>query len=112
MNERQKKFVHWYFLTDNATEAAKRAGYSKKTAYSIGGENLKKPEISKALGEMRKKAATKDCMTREEWVMRWNKLANKKEPRIAIDALRELGKALGWYEPEKHSIDGSILVIE
>ena len=29
----------------NATQAAIRAGYSKRTAYSIGEENLKKPEI-------------------------------------------------------------------
>jgi len=29
----------------NATRAAIRAGYSKKTAYSIGQENLTKPEI-------------------------------------------------------------------
>ena len=29
----------------NATEAALRAGYSEKTAYSIGWENLRKPEI-------------------------------------------------------------------
>ena len=31
----------------NATQAAIRAGYSKRTAYSIGNENLKKPEIQK-----------------------------------------------------------------
>lgn len=31
----------------NATQAAIRAGYSEKTAYSIGDENLKKPEIKK-----------------------------------------------------------------
>lgn len=29
----------------NATQAAIRAGYAKKTAYSIGEENLRKPEI-------------------------------------------------------------------
>lgn len=33
----------------NATQAALRSGYSPKTAYSIGSENLKKPEIIEAL---------------------------------------------------------------
>ena len=33
----------------NATEAAKRAGYSEKTAYSIGFENLRKPDIQEAI---------------------------------------------------------------
>jgi len=46
---KQKLFVHEYLLDLNATQAAIRAGYSKKTAYSIGFENLKKPEIAEAI---------------------------------------------------------------
>jgi len=49
MNERQKRFVDEYVKTANASEAARLAGYSKKTAYSIGEENLRKPEIKKAI---------------------------------------------------------------
>ena len=44
MNDRQKRFVEEYLVDFNATQAAIRAGYSPKTAYSIGNENLKKPE--------------------------------------------------------------------
>lgn len=50
LNERQKAFADYYIQTGNATEAAIKAGYSKKTAYSIGNENLKKPEISAYIG--------------------------------------------------------------
>ena len=46
MTEKQKRFCDEYLIDLNATQAAIRAGYSKKTAYSIGQENLKKPEIS------------------------------------------------------------------
>lgn len=46
LNERQKAFADYYIQTGNATESAIKAGYSEKTAYSIGNENLKKPEIS------------------------------------------------------------------
>ena len=53
LNERQKAFADYYIQTGNATEAAIKAGYSEKTAYSIGNENLKKPEISAYIGERR-----------------------------------------------------------
>ena len=45
MTEKQKRFCDEYLTDLNATQAAVRAGYSKKTAYSIGEENLRKPEI-------------------------------------------------------------------
>ena len=51
LNERQKAFADYYIQTGNATESAIKAGYSEKTAYSIGNENLKKPEISAYIGE-------------------------------------------------------------
>lgn len=49
LNDRQKRFVAEYLVDLNATEAAIRAGYSEKTAYSIGFENLRKPEIAAAI---------------------------------------------------------------
>lgn len=42
---KQKKFADEYIISGNASEAARNAGYSEKTAGSIGDENLKKPEI-------------------------------------------------------------------
>jgi len=51
MNDRQKRFVEEYLVDFNATQAAIRAGYSQKTAYAIGSENLRKPEISEAISE-------------------------------------------------------------
>lgn len=49
LTNKQKLFVEYYLQFLNATEAAKRAGYSDKTAYSIGWENLRKPEIAAAI---------------------------------------------------------------
>ena len=45
MTPKQQKFCDAYLISGNATDAAIKAGYSPKTAYSIGNENLKKPEI-------------------------------------------------------------------
>lgn len=49
MTPKQKAFVREYLVDLNATQAAIRAGYSKRTAHVIGHENLKKPEIAAAI---------------------------------------------------------------
>jgi len=51
LTDKQKRFVEEYLLDLNATQAAIRAGYSAKTAGSIGEENLRKPEIAAAIQE-------------------------------------------------------------
>lgn len=51
LNRRQKLFADHYLKSWNATEAAKKAGYSEKTAGAIGHENLKKPEIAAYIRE-------------------------------------------------------------
>ncbi len=45
MTGKQKRFCDEYLVDCNATQATIRAGYSKKTAYAIGLNNLKKPEL-------------------------------------------------------------------
>ena len=52
LNDRQERFCYEYVLHLNATKAAINAGYSEKTAYSIGSENLKKPEIRERIRQM------------------------------------------------------------
>jgi len=49
LTPKQKAFVEEYLIDLNATQAAIRAGYSKKTARKIGQENLTKPDIQKAI---------------------------------------------------------------
>lgn len=46
LTPKQKRFCEEYLKSANASEAAKKAGYSMKTAPFIGAENLKKPQIS------------------------------------------------------------------
>jgi phage terminase small subunit len=45
LTDKQQQFCLQYIIDLNATQAAIRAGYSKKTAAAIGHENLRKPEI-------------------------------------------------------------------
>ena len=51
LTPKQKAFCDYYIQTGNASEAARKAGYSEKTAPFIGAENLKKPKISAYIAE-------------------------------------------------------------
>lgn len=51
LTPRQKTFAEYYIECGNCTEAARKAGYSEKTCYAIGAENLKKPQISAYISE-------------------------------------------------------------
>ncbi|MCT2160040.1 terminase small subunit [Granulicatella adiacens] len=51
MTLKQQRFADEYIITGNATQAAIKAGYSKKTAKVIANENLTKPYIKKYIDE-------------------------------------------------------------
>jgi phage terminase small subunit len=76
MTPKQQRFVQEYLVDLNATQAAIRAGYSEKTAYEIGHENLRKPEIQTALEEARD-ARSKRVEIDQDWVL--NRLASVAE---------------------------------
>jgi phage terminase small subunit len=59
INPRQQKFCQEYLLDFNATQAAIRAGYSKKTARQIGQQNLTKLDIKKYLSQITEKITKK-----------------------------------------------------
>lgn len=45
LTQKQRRFIDEYIISGNATQAAIKAGYSKRTARKIGQENLTKPDI-------------------------------------------------------------------
>lgn len=63
---KQRRFIDAYIETGNATEAARRAGYSEKTAGVIGTENLIKPNIRQAIQERLDKMEAAKTATPEE----------------------------------------------
>lgn len=52
---KQQKFADEYIISGNATQAAINAGYAKRSAHSIGAENLQKPAIFSYIESRRKK---------------------------------------------------------
>lgn len=51
LTAKQQRFCDEYLIDLNATQAAIRAGYSKKTANRIGTENLSKPVIREYIAQ-------------------------------------------------------------
>jgi len=63
LTDKQERFVSEYLIDLNATQAAIRAGYSKKTAQQQGSENLSKPVISEAIAKAKNEAAKRNETT-------------------------------------------------
>lgn len=125
MTERQKRFADEYIISCNATQAAIKAGYSPKTAYSIGQENLTKPELKTYIDEHleqlhnKKTADAQEVLEYLTAVMRGEQteqtlqMAGEGKQQIAnigvgakerIRAAELLGKRYGLYT-EKQDID-------
>jgi len=66
LTPKQQKFADYYIETGNATEAAIKAGYSKKTAKQIGQENLTKPYLKEYIDKRMKELADKRIMGMQE----------------------------------------------
>ncbi len=65
LTAKQEMFCKEYLVDLNATQAAIRAGYSEKTSYSIGQENLNKPELAEVIQKLFDKRSAKTEVTAE-----------------------------------------------
>jgi hypothetical protein len=112
LTHKQAAFVDHYSSTGNATKSALEAGYSEKTAYSIGHENLKKPEIQAAIGEKMRESAERLGAGRDWRLSMLQKVAEASlsgaaskdavvHPTGVIGAIAELNKMCGDYEITK-----------
>jgi phage terminase small subunit len=90
---KQKKFIEIY--AGNATKAAIAAGYSPKTAYAIGVENLKKPQILKEIQARNGEESMGKIANRQERQAFWTKVMNDlvADLSIRLRASELLGKS-------------------
>ena len=101
---RQERFAEEYVLCGNATEAARRAGYSKKTARQIAAENLTKPVVLEAIRALQAENSTQFEIAKED-VIRGilsaiNMAREQKNPGAMISGCVQLAKLMGFYDPE------------
>lgn len=109
MTGKQKAFTVEYMKDKNATQAAIRAGYSAKTAYSMGVQLLKNVEVKQAIEELQNAAQVKAGITVEKIVERINRIAEDpaatNKDKLKADEL--LGKYLGMFT-ERVEMKGQI----
>jgi phage terminase small subunit len=75
LTPRQRRFCEEYLVDLNASAAARRAGYSFATAYSIGQENLKKPEIATEIQRRIEARSKRTEITADQVVTELGKIA-------------------------------------
>ncbi len=75
MTRKQQTFVREYLIDLNATQAAIRAGYSRKTGQQIGEENLRKPVIARFVENAIAKRAKRTEITADRVVLELARIA-------------------------------------
>lgn len=93
LTERQKRFIDYYIETANATESARRAGYSEKTAKNIGNENLTK--LNYFIQEKLKEKANERIASRDEVLNYFTKVLRGEEKGAEIKDKIKCGELLG-----------------
>lgn len=73
LTERERRFVEQFMASGNATKAAEKAGYSKKTSSQIGYRLLRKVQIQRAIAERTEKDPA--VWTREQRQQFWTAVA-------------------------------------
>ena len=86
---KQQRFADEYIISGNATQAAILAGYSKKTARSIGQENLTKPDIKKYIDERLDELESSKIARQEEILKYLTSLMRGEETEQTLRGLGE-----------------------
>ncbi len=87
LNEKQARFADEYLVDLNATQAAIRAGYSAKTAYSQGVRLLKHVEVARLIAEGQAKRAERVEISKTAVLQRWWEIATA-DPNDLIEYRR------------------------
>ena len=119
LTPKQQAFAEYYLQCGNASEAARLAGYSKRTAGSIGDENLQKPAIRQYIQEHMEVASGERIATADEVMEYFTRVMRGEEKdAFGLDvsisdrnkAAEALGKRYGLFT-EKLNIGGAVPVV-
>ena len=101
MTAKQMRFCDEYLIDLNATQAAIRAGYSEKTAWAIGNENLTKPYLREYID---KRLAEKeaDLIATQDEVMKYltSVMRREKTENVVVT----LSKEESSYVPDENGV--------
>lgn len=115
LTARQRRFVAEYATCANASEAARRAGYSANGAKVTACRLLTNPNLQTAIAEEKQRQAQKLGIERDDVIAAMNSAftiaVEQSNPAAMVAAAREIGRLCGFYEPEsirRHNSDGSL----
>lgn len=113
LTDKQILFCKEYITDFNATRAAEASGYSKKTARSVGSENLSKPDIQNKISELMEKRNNNLQLSAERVVNELMKIGfasehniegfEKLEMKDKIKALEMLARHTGAFNKDDSS---------
>ena len=83
LTEKQKRFAQEYLVDLNATQAAIRAGYSEKTAYSHGQRLLKNVEIQKSIQKAMQQRSQRTGFSQDMVLEKLGQIAFSEEDDVA-----------------------------
>lgn len=95
LNPKQLRFIQEYIVDLNATQAAQRAGYSAKTAYSQGERLLKNVEVAAAIARAIEERSLRTEVS-SDWLLK--RLAAEAQADVAdlYDATGDLRPVKDW----------------
>lgn len=109
LTPRQGKFAREYVTSGNAAEAARRAGYSERTARAIACEVLTKPDVQEAIQALQAENAKRWQVTRRgviEGVLGAIEMARAAgDPSAMLAGYRDLARMCGFNEPEARRVE-------
>jgi len=88
LTEKQRRFADYFIETGNQTEAAIKAGYSKKTARTIGSENLTKPNIRKYIDDRLEELASERIADQREVLEALTRVLRREEKEYTAIVVR------------------------
>jgi phage terminase small subunit len=107
LREKHARFAEEYLVDLNATQAALRAGYSAKTAGSLGHRLLKNVDIQQAITAAQAARSQRTAITQEQVVQALADIGFSPVAPVAskVSALRILAQHLGMLG-QKHAPTG------
>lgn len=109
LTTRRARFIEEYLLDGNGTQAAIRAGYGTAGARVTAHRLLTNAAISSAI-ETRQRADAQRLGVERQDVLKGlleavNMAREQTNPAAMVAALREIGKLMGLYAPERVKVD-------
>lgn len=95
LSDKQQRFVEEYLIDLNVTRAAIRAGYSEKSAHTVGHETLKNPKVAQAISEAKAKLAEKAGVSAERVIKELTRLGFS-DLRNVLDSNGNLSSPHEW----------------